>query len=135
MDKIIHHSKYKYKKDNGICTFGGCSLPICKETKIYCTKHREYNRQALQSRMLAIKLEVLNAYGGPKCVHCGETELWVLCIDHIAGGGKKEFKSLNVKGGWTFYRKLKKLGFPKGVYQVLCANCNLYKQIHGDLCQ
>lgn len=54
--------------------------------------------------------------------------LSMLTIDHINGGGNKHRESiLNSRGGTSFYRWLKKTGYPSG-YQVLCWNCNLSKR-------
>uniref|UniRef100_A0A6M3J7Z6 Uncharacterized protein n=1 Tax=viral metagenome TaxID=1070528 RepID=A0A6M3J7Z6_9ZZZZ len=77
-----------------------------------------------------IKLEVFAHYSKNNigCNYCGEDDLLVLCIDHINGGGTKERKSLGMRGGMQFYFWLRGKGFPEG-YQVLCANCNLRKQV------
>jgi hypothetical protein len=65
---------------------------------------------------------VFDAYGGPKCARCGETDQDVLQIDHIDGGGRQHLKEI----GQNIYAWLHKQGFPPG-YQVLCANCNTKK--------
>ena len=77
------------------------------------------------------KLEVLEAYGGPTCVCCFETEIEFLCIDHIDGGGGKHLREIK-KAGSTFYRWLKKEGWPIG-YRVLCHNCNMATR-YNKLC-
>ncbi len=64
------------------------------------------------------KIEAFEAYGGCKCIGCGETELVVLSIDHINGGGSKHRKTLTA----NFYNWLKTNKFPPG-YRVLCMNC------------
>jgi len=74
-----------------------------------------------------IKDEVFAAYGGYKCVCCGETESIFLVIDHIHGGGNKERRKVGTKGGAGQYSKIKKEGFPRKKYQVLCHNCNFAK--------
>lgn len=85
--------------------------------------------KAVHSRTL--KLEVLNAYGGPKCSCCGETLLEGLTVDHIRGDGaihRREIKRMGV----TFYRWLKENNYPPG-FQVLCFTCNKAKGT-GDHC-
>lgn len=69
-----------------------------------------------------IKLEALNAYGGPACACCDETILDMLSLDHIAQDGAKDRRE-NGSSGTGFYYRLKKQGWPKG-FRVLCRNCN-----------
>jgi hypothetical protein len=84
-------------------------------------KQREVRRK--------IKSDVMIHYseGTPVCKECGETDLEVLTIDHVNGGGCQHRKSIGVKGGGsTFYRWLRKNNYPEG-FQVLCFNCNCSK--------
>jgi hypothetical protein len=71
------------------------------------------------------RLEVLTHYanGILKCAECPESDLRVLTIDHINGGGAAYTRQL---GTQTVYAYLKNQGFPPG-YQVLCQNHNLGK--------
>lgn len=73
-----------------------------------------------------LKVEILRNYGGdpPKCACCGEVVVEFLSIDHIDGKGNLHRKEIRKPSGITFYRWLKKSGFPSG-YRVLCFNCNL----------
>ena len=75
------------------------------------------------------RVEVLLKYGG-KCVCCGENEIKFLAIDHIYGNGKRHRKRLQ-RSGTRFYYYLKKIGYPKKSYQILCHNCNLAKGFYG----
>jgi len=72
-----------------------------------------------------MRYEVIRAYGGV-CVCCEEDSLEFLVIDHINGGGDSHRKSIgSPTGGYPFYAKLKKLGYPfRDDLRVLCANCN-----------
>lgn len=72
------------------------------------------------------------AYGGMKCVCCGETIPYFLSLDHIHGGGTKHRKLLGGSGD-AVMRDLEKKGFPPG-YQVLCHSCNLGKFLNGGKC-
>lgn len=89
-------------------------------------QRRIYNHQ----RLRRIKLEVLSHYSGgpPYCLQCGIDDLDVLCIDHIDGGGEKHRRNLGVLSGSSFYSWLQRERYPEG-FQVLCANCNLKKQM------
>ena len=78
--------------------------------------------------------QVFAAYGGYKCVCCGETEPMFLSIDHIDNNGAVERKSGKYSGSGTgFYQWLRKNNFPPG-YQVLCMNCNTGKHKNGGVC-
>jgi len=61
-----------------------------------------------------------------KCAHCGITDIDVLCLDHVNDNGANERKLAGL--GSCFYQWIKRNNYPVG-YQVLCANCNLKKQI------
>jgi hypothetical protein len=65
------------------------------------------------------KLEMVDAYGG-KCVICGESMPEFLTIDHANGGGTKHRKQV----GGDFRAWLRRQGWPKEGYRLLCANCN-----------
>lgn len=58
--------------------------------------------------------------GEPCCVHCGNTDLRVLCLHHIDGGGNEHRKQY----GNNFYNGLERDGYPEGLI-ALCANCHL----------
>jgi hypothetical protein len=89
--------------------------------------NRDYQRHWTQKWRLA----TMQAYGGPICKCCGETELKFLSIDHINGGGSKHRKEYGVGGGKGIYRWLAKNNYPPG-FQVLCHNCNLAKGFYGS---
>jgi hypothetical protein len=74
-----------------------------------------------RGRKDVLQSEVIEAYGG-KCVCCGESESAFLTIDHIDGGGNKHRKE--VGGFRKLKQELKRLGWPKDKYRLLCMNCN-----------
>ena len=77
---------------------------------------------------------VFTAYGGYKCNCCDENEPMFLSIDHVDNNGAQERKSGQYSGsGYSFYRWLRKNGFPPG-YQVLCMNCQVGKHKNGGVC-
>ncbi len=78
---------------------------------------------------LKLKQTVLQALGGV-CACCGENQLEFLSVDHINGGGTQHRRTLS-SGSGDLYRAVKKEGFPKDHYQVLCHNCNWGKYVNG----
>jgi len=119
-------------------------------------KHREYNRKYEQRKrkmfpekdkaykasfefresrrrcMRRLKQETMNAYGG-HCACCGESILEFLSLDHINNDGAMQRRQHTGKsgGGLSFYKLLKRNGFPQGQLQVLCHNCNCAKGYYG----
>ena len=64
--------------------------------------------------------------GANSCKKCGNDNFYVLCLDHIEGGGCKDFR----KNGNLWYY-LKRNNFPIGM-QVLCQNCNRRKMYENN---
>jgi hypothetical protein len=64
---------------------------------------------------------------GGKCVRCGFSDWRALQIDHIEGGGAKEFQHM---GSYAVHQLI--LAIPENElrrkYQCLCANCNWIKK-------
>jgi len=101
------------------------SLTLCDR----CQGLAHISQRQVRQRL---KLQTLEAYGGPRCVCCGENQEIFLTIDHIQTDGKSHRKSLQATGT-SFYRKLKQLGFPnEPPLQVLCYNCNRAKYHCGS---
>ena len=88
--------------------------------KLYST-HSGY-KPARKVRRQTLKRTVMEAYGGARCVCCGEAGMAFLTIDHITGQGRHHRQVIDRRGE-TFYRWLKVHRFPSG-YRVLCMNCN-----------
>lgn len=89
-------------------------------------EHHRARGKVLQAKQ---KYAALSYYsnGEPKCAWCGITDIDVLSIDHINGGGTKHRKNGNPHS----YRFVLKNNFPVG-FQVLCFNCNWKKHLKGD---
>jgi len=67
---------------------------------------------------------------GNKCIRCGFDDIRALQLDHINGGGLKEFKLIGNTQMYIKYHKNKdKL---KQNLQVLCANCNWIKRYENN---
>ena len=69
-----------------------------------------------------LRREFVEAYGG-RCACCGESEMAFLCLDHIGGGGAKDRATTGGKNVGVV-RRLRREGWPKVGYRILCANCN-----------
>jgi hypothetical protein len=105
-----------------------------EKKKAHSAKYREKNRDILneknRQRRINCKLTILDRYG-KYCATCGFEDIRALQLDHINGNGNEE--RVKVGGstkfsGWRFYDYLIKQGLPDG-YQILCANCNMIKQL------
>ena len=92
------------------------------------------NKRAIKDRKYAqkVKEKVLDHYGHV-CVCCGETDIRVLGMDHIHGGGKKHREEINCLRSISFNRYLIEHNFPDDV-QVMCMNCNCGRQVNGGVC-
>jgi hypothetical protein len=91
-------------------------------------KNHVVRARYIQRYQLSDKEAVVNMYtnGEATCRHCGHGDLDVLCIDHIANNGAQHRKAVGY--GSSFIRWLITHDYPAG-FQVLCANCNLKKEL------
>jgi len=95
-------------------------------SKRFQAKHPGITTEWSRKKRIRIRREMVDAYGG-KCIRCGIDDIDVLDIDHIDDSGSVHRK--NGIHGWRFYMLLKKLGYPKDNYQLLCRNCNWKKEM------
>lgn len=72
-----------------------------------------------------IRAEFIEAYSG-RCSCCGEAEPRFLTLDHIGGGGKAHRKELRSQS--RVLPDVKRQGWPKDKYRLLCMNCNMAVQ-------
>ena len=100
-----------------------------KEQRRYYKENREKCLDYQKTYYLKLRTKLFDGYGN-KCVCCGETEPLFLELDHVHGGGAKEYKATNPA---NVYRRLIKENFPAG-YQLLCSNCNRGRQRNGGTC-
>ncbi len=91
----------------------GNGLKTCRT----CADRRNVFQPAMRIRR---RDEVFAAYGGYKCICCGEEERDFLTIDHANGDGWEHRKTVKAT---NLYHWLKQNKFPPG-FQVLCYNCN-----------
>jgi hypothetical protein len=112
--------------------------PDCKA----CTHERQTHAYRADPERFSTRLknwrarlrdEVFAAYGG-RCDCCGESNFGFLTIDHVHGDGAAHRRSLGVgrrAPSSVVYSELKRRGFPRGPYRVLCCNCNATRGIVG----
>jgi hypothetical protein len=126
----------KDRLDNGLCVTCGnprdrlevnnCNSCGYKENKRrlkhYGLKHKQERAQ--------IKSIVFNYYSPDDtigCSRCGISEIDVLQVHHINGGGNAHIKEICAVGNSSkFYQWLYDNGFPPE-FEVLCANCHILK--------
>ena len=75
-----------------------------------------------------LRIELMHYLGG-KCSMCGTDDIRVLQLNHLMGGGKKDFE--RYRSEYHLYKAILSGEEPKSNFNVLCANCNLvyeYKQ-------
>lgn len=75
-----------------------------------------------------VKQEMVDAYGG-RCECCGESDSVLLALDHIHGDGQVDRK--NNRRGRVMYVYLRRLGWPRDDYRLLCHNCNMARGFSG----
>ena len=130
--------RYYRRKASGLCVHCGqpretekveCRACVDK-IKTYIENNREKYLATKRGNRLRLRLEVYDAYGGPKCATCGIDLLDVLSMDHVEGGGNQHRKLLG-SGGDKIYRWLKRSGYPPG-FRVLCMNCQFLTRVGKD---
>jgi hypothetical protein len=104
-----------------------CSLAYREQHKADAKRrHDEWNtRNPLGPKRwrIKIKAEMIAAYGG-QCMCCGDSHPEFLTLDHIGGRTAENHPWDLRQNGSSIYGKLKKLGWPKNAYRLMCMNCN-----------
>lgn len=96
-----------------------------KYRREYYQRNKEKIRSREKESRRKLRRQVIEMMGD-KCVICGFDDWRGLQIDHINGGGTKEFKKLWADG---IYRKIRDNPHLIGVeYQLLCATHNQIKR-------
>jgi hypothetical protein len=99
--------------------------------RAYQKEYRRKNQKELGRKKRiyerSVRLEGIQEYGG-KCTCCGENVVEFLTLEHV-NGRSDEPKKLT---GYKAWASLKRQGWPKEGYTVLCFNCNCAKGIYGE---
>ena len=94
--------------------------------------HKEMYCKVQNERNARVREEVIVAYGG-RCSFCGESIHEYLVIDHINKDPERHSSGKGRVAGAQMYARLKRAGYPKRGYRLLCANCNSCRAIYGDV--
>ena len=95
---------------------------------------RRVQAQKTRARYYRDRDAAYAAYGGRRCNCCGETQPMFLSIDHVHNNRRQmEEQGLHGKDAQTFYRYLRRTGYPSG-FQVLCMNCQVGKHKNKGVC-
>lgn len=97
----------------------------------YIDKERKYETD----RSRRLRKEFIAAYGGC-CACCSEKTTEFLTVDHVNNDGEFHRRNLdlNHKRGANsrgVIRDLKRRGWPKEGYRILCYNCNFARGYYG----
>jgi len=97
-------------------------VPITRE-ELFLGDSRKITRKKSRWKF---RLQIIELLGG-KCAKCGFSDIRALQIDHINGGGNKEFKKFNCHHAY-YKHILEEIEAGSKDYQLLCANCNWIKR-------
>ena len=122
--KEYQRKRHRDNVINGLCSCGKQRI----EGKKYCDGCRDSQMRYYWR----LRAELLEAYGNKcNCPGCGVDIPEFLALDHVNNDGKAHRTKLKaITTG--IYRDLRKRGFPKEGYQLLCHNCNMAKQLYGE---
>ena len=125
---------YDYRKANGICV--KCGKKPAENGKHACSDCKLNNRKRDARKNAKLRAQVLVAYGSKcACPGCTVTEPKFLQVDHVNNDGaahrRRMFGNNKNGGGIQLYTYLRRLGFPKKGFQLMCANCNFAKGHYG----
>jgi len=98
-----------------------------RQDPVYMAGFKAYYKEWMTSA----KEHCINMYsnGEACCAWCPQSDIDVLCLDHIDEGQTKAFtEKYGHRGGKFLFAKLRQMDYPPG-FQVLCSNCNLKKEI------
>jgi len=130
MPNKIEYQKYKKRLKVYNAAYRKAHLELYNKASLeFYYKNRSRILERQRRKTAETKRDVLVHYSlrdSPQCAHCGIDDVDVLCIDHVDGCGNLKRRTYGAGSG--FYIWLKKNNYPRG-FQVLCANCNLKKEI------
>jgi hypothetical protein len=109
---------------------------MAKRSRDYYQNNKERCKQRYHKRANKLKQTIFQLLGNkcsnPNClISNGCRDVRCLQIDHIHGGGVKEWKLM--KTPEKYYKHiLKKIQLGSKDYQLLCANCNWIKRFENN---
>lgn len=111
------------------------SCALCRKTAVIKRqKYRKENPELIASQRKTkrqeLRQKVLDTYGR-FCSHCGETNVKMLTIDHINGGGGEHRKKIGKQTEAMCKDVLKE--YKPDIYQILCIACNWHKGMFNKL--
>lgn len=102
-----------------------------KRCREYYSKNKEKCKARHGEYIRSTRKEMILAYGG-KCTCCGENRYPFLTLEHVNKNGREE---RSLYGGCEAIRlRLKRLGWPKVGYTLLCMNCNWATRFKNSMC-
>lgn len=111
---------------NGLCT-------VCVSKRRYEMDPEAARRLSRESQARTRKRnrdQLIEAYGGKcACPKCPETNTAFLTLEHVNGDGRKH----RAERGSHTYADLRRRGYPKDGYTLLCWNCNAMTR-YGRTC-
>jgi len=122
--------RYYAKQILGNCSH--CGTALITPGYMTCEECRAKNKTAKDNSTILLRALVLCKYGR-RCVHCGDTRVECLEIDHVGGWGKEHLaetgERLRGYGLWVWIRDS---GFPNSV-RLLCGSCHSALSYFGRL--
>ena len=112
----------------GLCV--QCGVNPLGRWKRMCDGCMERYRATTARLRRVLRAEMIQAYGA-QCACCSEDTPEFLTLDHINGDGAKERRESQSNRGNSFLVRLKREGWPKERYRLLCWNCNCARAHHG----
>lgn len=99
----------------------------------YLKQYRKKNPNYHSDWGAAKRKELVDFLGG-HCKHCSNSDIRVLQVDHVHGGGIQESKRYS-HNRRQFNNDILNGVLPKENYQILCANCNWIKRFTNKECK
>jgi len=101
----------------------------------YYYKYRDKELESDRRELRRIRQQFVNEYG-KVCACCGESNIEFLTLDHVNGDGEahRKFIDPTPKRGANsreVLRRLRREGWPKEGYRILCYNCNFSRGFYG----
>lgn len=96
-------------------------LRISRQGKARYHANPEKHRQYAKDQRIKLREEFILAYGN-KCACCNEPEHAFLTLEHKNRNGSEERKMFSTSS--QILASLRRKGWPKDDYELLCFNCN-----------